>query len=63
MVSNIKSFTDLKIWQEAHNLTLEIYHLIDKFPKQETCGLCTQLQRSASSMPTNIAEGMGKNTT
>jgi four helix bundle protein len=63
MVNSVKSFTDLKIWQEAHNLTLEIYCLTNKFPKQETYGLRAQLRRSAASIPANIAEGMGRNTT
>jgi len=59
----IKSFQDLNIWKEAHRLTLEIYKVTQNFPKQESYGLISQLRRAASSIPSNIAEGMGKNTT
>jgi four helix bundle protein len=59
----IKSFQDLNIWKEAHRLTLEVYKIINKFPKAETFGLISQIQRAAVSVPANIAEGMGKNTT
>ena len=59
----IKSFQDLNIWKEAHLLTLEIYKITKKFPKSETFGLISQMQRAAVSVPANIAEGMGRNTT
>jgi len=59
----IKSFQDLNIWKEAHSLTLEIYKITRKFPKSETFGLISQIQRAAVSVPANIAEGMGRNTT
>lgn len=59
----IKSFQDLNIWKEAHQLTLEIYKITKKFPKSETFGLISQMQRAAVSVPANIAEGMGRNTT
>jgi len=59
----VKSFQDLNIWKEAHSLALEIYRITKKFPKSETFGLISQMQRAAVSVPTNIAEGMGRNTT
>ena len=59
----IKSFQDLNIWKEAHSLALEIYRVTKKFPKSETFGLISQMQRAAVSVPANIAEGMGRNTT
>lgn len=59
----IKSFQDLSIWKEAHQLTLEIYRITSKFPKSEMFGLISQIQRAAVSVPGNIAEGMGRNTT
>lgn len=62
-MSEIKSFQDLNIWKEAHKLTLEIYKITKNFPKEEIYGLIPQLRRAAISIPSNIAEGMGRNTT
>lgn len=59
----IKSFQDLNIWKEAHQLTLEIYKLTNKFPNGEIYGLISQMRRAAVSVPANIVEGMGRNTT
>lgn len=62
-MSDIKSFQDLNIWKEAHLLNLEIYKITKEFPKEEIYGLTSQLRRAAASIPANIAEGMGRNTT
>ena len=59
----VKSFEDLTVWQEAHKLTLEIYTLTAKFPGAEKYGIVSQLRRSSSSVPANIAEGFGRATT
>ena len=59
----VKSFEDLTVWQEAHRLTLEVYHLTVKFPGAEKYGIVSQLRRSSSSVPANIAEGFGRGTT
>ncbi len=59
----IKSFQDLNIWKEAHQLTLEIYKLTNKFPNGEIYGLISQMRRAAVSVAANIVEGMGRNTT
>ncbi len=59
----IKSFQDLNIWKEAHSLALEVYRITKEFPKMEMFGLISQLRRAAVSVPANIAEGMGRNTT
>jgi four helix bundle protein len=59
----IKSFEDLKIWQEAHRLTLEVYKLTGKFPSEERYSLISQVRRSASSVGANIVEGFSRNTT
>jgi len=59
----IKSFEDLSVWQEAHKLTLEVYDLTRKFPQAEKYGIISQLRRSASAVPANIAEGFGRATT
>ncbi len=58
----MKDFRNLQIWNRSHGLTLEIYRLTREFPKTETYGLVSQMRRSASSIPTNIAEGCGRNT-
>jgi len=62
-MSEIKSFQDLNIWKESHKLTLEIYGITSNYLKEEIYGLVSQMRRSASSIPSNIAEGMGRNTT
>ncbi len=54
-------YRDLKVWQSAMQLAEEIYRLSAKFPKYETYGLASQIQRSAVSLPSNIAEGQGRN--
>jgi four helix bundle protein len=53
------SFHDLRIWQEAMDLTAEIYRVTGGFPKHETYGLVSQMRRAAVSVPSNIAEGKG----
>jgi four helix bundle protein len=53
------SFQDLRIWQEAMDLTLEIYRATSGFPKHEIYGLTSQMRRAAVSVPSNIAEGKG----
>ncbi len=56
----MKDFHTLKVWEKAHVLTLAIYKATELFPKQEMYGLTSQIQRAAVSIPTNIAEGCGK---
>ncbi len=56
----MKDFRTLKVWEKAHTLTLAIYRATEKFPKQELYALTNQIQRAAVSVPTNIAEGCGK---
>lgn len=53
----MKSFREMRVWQAAMNLVEKIYRLTKKFPKQETYGLISQIQRAAVSIPSNIAEG------
>ncbi|MEO5995699.1 MAG: four helix bundle protein [Chitinophagaceae bacterium] len=57
----MRNFQQLAIWQKSHNLTLKIYTLTRSFPKDEIFGLISQMRRSSSSIPTNIAEGCGRN--
>jgi four helix bundle protein len=59
----IKSFTDLTVWQKAHELTLTVYRLTARFPKAERFGMISQLRRASASVPANIAEGFGRRTT
>jgi four helix bundle protein len=58
----MRDFKDLKVWDKAHQLTLNICHSTDEFPKDERFGLISQMRRSASSIPSNIAEECGRNT-
>lgn len=53
----MSDFTKLKVWQEAHKLTLKVYDLTSKLPKEETFGLVNQMRRAAVSVESNIAEG------
>jgi four helix bundle protein len=50
----------LKVWEKSHRLTLEVYKVTSTFPREEMYGLTSQLRRSASSTPANIAEGCGR---
>ena len=56
----MKDFHNLKVWERAHKLTLSIYLLTQGFPKDEMYGLTSQMRRSSASIPTNIAEGCGR---
>jgi len=62
-VVKINRFSDLTVWQRAHELTLETYRLTAKFPRSEQFGIVSQLRRSAASVSANIAEGFGRRTT
>ena len=53
----MKSYRDLEVWQKAMELVVMCYQMTTEFPKSETYGLSSQLQRSAVSVPANIAEG------
>lgn len=53
----VTTFKDLKVWQKAHSLVLEVYKITKTFPAEERYGLVSQMRRSAISIPTNIVEG------
>ncbi len=53
----MNSFRELRVWQAAMNLVEKVYRLTQRFPKQETYGLVSLIQRAAVSIPSNIAEG------
>src|SRR3989338_1034533 len=54
------SFKDLIVWQKSYKLVSEIYKITRNFPKEETYGLSQQIRRAAVSIPSNIAEGYGR---
>ena len=56
----VKDFHELKVWQKAHQLTLEVYQVTSTFPRAEMYGLTSQLRRSCASIPANLAEGCGR---
>jgi four helix bundle protein len=56
----MKDFRDLRVWEKAHQLTLDIYKASTAFPKQELYGLTSQIRRCSASIAANIAEGCGK---
>ena len=53
-------FEKLNAWHEARKLVLNVYQLLEKFPKTENYALCDQLRRAVVSVPSNIAEGTGR---
>ena len=55
-------FKQLRVWQEAVRLTMDVYRLTKKFPQEELFGLTAQLRRATVSIASNIAEGCGKST-
>ncbi|MDP3957466.1 MAG: four helix bundle protein [bacterium] len=61
MPSAIRSFTDLRVWQEGHKLVLEVYRITKNFPKEEIFGLVSQIRRAVVSITSNIAEGFARN--
>ena len=63
MSESIKSYRDLKVWQKAMDLVVQCYKLSQCFPDSERYGLVSQLRRAAVSIPANVAEGWGRNST
>ena len=55
------SYRDLLVWQKAMELVNQVYSVTDDFPQNELFGLTSQIRRSAVSIPSNIAEGHGRN--
>src|SRR5881396_2832040 len=56
----MKDFRQLKVWEKAHLLALAVYPITASFPREETYGLTSQIRPAASSIPSNIAEGCGR---
>jgi four helix bundle protein len=59
----MKTYRDLIVWQKAMQMVTCIYQLTGDFPKNELYGLTSQIRRCAISIPSNIAEGYGRNST
>lgn len=59
----VNSYKDLIIWQKGIDLAVDVYALTKDFPESEKFALSSQVQRSASSIPANIAEGYGRQST
>lgn len=58
----IKSYRELKVWQKAMDFAEHVYKVQRDFPAEERYGLCDQLRRAVVSIPSNIAEGRGRDT-
>jgi four helix bundle protein len=56
----MKDFRDSKVWEKAHQLTLDVYRATSRFPREERYGLTSQMRRCSASIGANIAEGCGK---
>jgi|ERR1700678_4263509 four helix bundle protein len=56
----MRDFRDLEVWQQSHQLTLEVYRVTEAFPASERFGLISQIRRACASIPTNLAEGCGR---
>ncbi len=61
-MSTIKSYKDLLIWQKGFEIVISTYRLVKTFPQEELYALTSQIKRAAISIPSNIAEGYGRNT-
>lgn len=59
----MSNYENLKVWQTAHSLTIKVYMLTKKLPKEETFGLTSQVRRAAVSVESNLAEGESRYTT
>jgi four helix bundle protein len=57
---SVTSYRDLTVWQRAMDLVVETYRLSKLLPRDETYGLVGQIRRAAVSLPSNIAEGHGR---
>ncbi|MBI2913640.1 MAG: four helix bundle protein [Chloroflexi bacterium] len=58
--AKLRDFRELKVWEKAHHLALEVYKATATFPKDELYGLTSQIRRCCASIPANIAEGCGR---
>ncbi|MBU1524956.1 MAG: four helix bundle protein [Alphaproteobacteria bacterium] len=59
-MSDVRSYRDLKVWQQAMDIAVGTYELTKAYPREELFGLTSQSRRAASSIAANIAEGYGR---
>ena len=57
-----ESYRDIKAWQKSMALVTEVYRVTSNFPRQEMYGLAGQVRKASTSVPSNIAEGKGRQT-
>ena len=57
----MRTHKDLEVWKKSIEMVTKIYTLTRGFPKEELYGLTSQMRRAAVSVPSNIAEGAGRN--
>ena len=60
---SVQHYRELIVWQKAIVLVEDVYRATNDFPKTEIYGLTSQIRRAAVSIPSNIAEGQGRNST
>ena len=56
----MQNYQKLNVWEKAHSVVLDVYLLSKNFPRDERFGLTSQIRRSASSIPANIAQGSAR---
>jgi four helix bundle protein len=56
----MRDFRQLKVWEKAHLLTLDVYRSTASFPREELFGMTSQMRRCSASVAANIAEGCGR---
>jgi len=59
---SVRSYRELVVWQKAMDFVAEVYRATKVFPKEEQYGITSELRRAAVSIPSNIAEGQGRQT-
>jgi four helix bundle protein len=59
----IKTYTELHVWQKAHELALAAFQITERFPRSDQFGIVSQVRRFASAVPANICQGFGRGTT
>lgn len=56
----MRNYKKYKVWELSHEVTLGVYHISQSFPENETFGIKGQMRKAAYSIPSNIAEGCGR---
>ena len=61
-MATIKNYRELDVWKQSMDFVLDVYQALKTFPAEERYGICDQIRRAAVSIPSNIAEGFGRDT-